>query len=63
MLLALVLATGAIMWARGTLVPCINKGNPYGSGKAVTRPVPMYTNPSYVGGADRAARGRTDSVV
>ena len=34
MLLTLVLANGAIMWARGTPVPCINKGNPYGSGKA-----------------------------
>ena len=55
-LLALVLAIGVITWARGTPVPCIDKGNPYGTGKAAKSPmhmIPAYSNPAYVGGADR----------
>jgi len=63
-LLALVLAIGVITWARGTPGPCIDKGNPYGTGKAAKSPmhmIPAYSNPAYVAGFNRAARGRTDS--
>lgn len=63
-LLALVLAIGVITWARGTPGPCIDKGNPYGTGKAVMSPtIPAYSNPAYVAGFNRAARGRTDSTA
>ena len=57
------LAIAAIMWVRGTPIPCTEKGNPHGNGKIVTSPMPMYSNPTYVGGADRAASGRWDSVA
>ena len=63
MLLALVLAIAAIMRVRGTPIPCTEKRNPHGNGKIVTSPMPMYSNPSYVGGADRAALGRQDSAA
>ena len=63
MLLALVLAIAATMWVRGTPIPGTEKGNSYGSGKVVKRPVQMYSNPTYVGGADHAAMGRRDSVA
>jgi len=63
MLLVLVLAIAAIMWVRGTPIPCAEKRNPYGNGKTATRPMPMYSNPTYVGGADRAAMERRDSVA
>ena len=63
MLLALVLAIASIMWVRGTPIPCTEKGNPYGNSKTAARAMPMYSNPAYVGGADRAALGRRDSVA
>jgi len=66
-LLVLVLVTGAIVWACGTRVPCIDKGNSSGNGKAVPTPVPTYLNPSYtpyhVGGTSQGARGRPGSVA
>ena len=62
-LLALVLAIAAIMWVRGTPIPCTKTGNPYGKGKTATRPMPMFSNPAYVGGADRAALERQNSVA
>ena len=62
-LLALVLAIAATMWVRGTPILCTGKPNPHGNGKIVTSPMPMYSNPSYVGGADRAALGRQDSAA
>ena len=62
-LLALVLAIAAIMWVRGAPIPCTERRNPYGNGKTATRPMPMYSNPTYVGGADRAAPGRRDLEV
>ena len=62
-LLALVLAIAAIMWVRGTPIPCTKTGNPYGKGKTATRPMPMCINPAYVGGADRAALERQNSVA
>lgn len=61
MLLALVLAIAAVMWVRGTPIPYTEKHNPHGNDKAVANP--MYSNPTYVGGADRAAPGRRDLEV
>ena len=63
MLLVLVLAIAAVMWVRGTPIPCTERRNPYGNGKTVTSPMPMQSNPTYVGGADRAVLGRRDSVA
>jgi len=62
-LLALVLAIAAIMWVRGTAIPCTEKRNPHGHGKIVTSPLPLHINPTYVGSADRAALGRRDSAA
>ena len=58
-LLGLVLATAVIMWARGTPIPFVTKGNPYDKGKATMSPIPMYSNPSYVGGADLVRQNST----
>ena len=67
MLLALALLGAVIMWARGTNdtspIPCISNCVQRSAGKAVpgsltlNRATPMYSNPAYVGGADRAAMG------
>ena len=55
-LLALALLGAVVMWVRGAQTPSVNNGG-------LNRAVPMYSNPAYVAGTDRAAMGRHDSSV
>ena len=62
-LIALVLATVAIMWVRGTPIPCANDRNPH----RVNQAIPMYSNPTYTPGSVelevKKTRSRTASVA
>ena len=66
-LVALALATVAIMWFRGTAFPSADNLNPYrGSISKTNRAISnaMYSNPAYeAGGAEHVARLRSDSVA